>query len=109
MPTAFRRDRSIMNGLDGLFSRQNRTMRANLGQISDKIKTIKCKKFDHNYASLTFASRRKNRPDHGSCLRNTRARLVFPLTTLVRITEDKKYSHNPALQAAEEVIVALNG
>jgi len=27
----------------------------------------------------------------------------------IRITEDKKYSHNPALQAAEEVIVALNG
>jgi len=39
---------------------------------------------------ITSASRRKNRPDHGSCLRNTRARLVFPLTTLVRITEDKK-------------------
>jgi len=70
-----------MNGLDGLFSGQIRTMRANLGQISDNIKTIKCKKLDHNYASLTFASRRKNRPDHGSCLRNTRARLVFPLTT----------------------------
>ena len=46
-------------------------------------------KFDHNYASLTFASRRKNRPDHGSCLRNTRARLVFPLTTCVRPAEDK--------------------
>ena len=44
---------------------------------------------DHNYASLTFASRRKNRPDHGSCLRNTRARLVFPLTTCVRPAEDK--------------------
>ena len=98
-----------MNGLDGLFSGQNRTMRANLGQISDKMKTIKCKKFDHNYANLTCASRRKNRPDHGSCLRNTRARLVFPLTTRVRITEDKKYSHNPALQAAEEVMTALNG
>ena len=100
-----------MNGLDSLFSGQIRTMRANLGQISDKIKTIKCKKFDHNYASLTFASRRKNRPDHGSCLRNTRARLVFPLTTRVRPAEDKDkiYSHNPALQAAEEVMTALNG
>jgi len=39
---------------------------------------------------LTNASTRKNRPDHGSCLRNTRARLVFPVTTGVRITEDKK-------------------
>ena len=38
-----------------------------------------------------------------------RARRPFPLTTGVRITEDKKYSHNPALQAAEEVIAALNG
>ena len=68
-------------------------------------------KFDHNYAILTSASRRKNRPDHGSCLRNTRARLVFPLTTRVRPAEDKdkKYSHNPALQAAEEVMTALNG
>jgi len=86
-------------------------MRANLGQISDKMKTIKCKKFDHNYANLTCASRRKNRPDHGSCLRNTRARLVFPLTTRVRPAEDKDkiYSHNPALRAAEEAIVALNG
>ena len=47
----------------------------------------------------------------GSCLRNTRARLVFPLTTLVRPAEDKDkiYSHNPALRAAEEAIVALNG
>ena len=64
-----------------------------------------------NNAALTFASRRKNRPDHGSCLRNTRARLVFPLTTCVRPAEDKDkiYSHNPALQAAEEVIAALNG
>ena len=60
---------------------------------------------------LTRASTRKNRPDHGSCLRNTRARLVFPLTTLVRPAEDKDkiYSHNPALQAAEEALVALNG
>jgi len=31
--------------------------------------------------SSTIASTRKNRPDHGSCLRNTRARLVFPVTT----------------------------
>ena len=68
-------------------------------------------KFDHNYVILTSASRRKNRPDHGSCLRNTRARLVFPVTATVRPAEDKDkiYSHNPALQAAEEVIAALNG
>ena len=35
----------------------------------------------------------------------------FPLTTGVRPAEDKdkKHSHNPALQAAEEVIAALNG
>ena len=48
---------------------------------------------------------------HGSCLRKPRARRPFPLTTDVRITEDKDkiYSHNPALQAAEEGIVALNG
>jgi len=48
---------------------------------------------------------------HGSCLRNTRARLVFPVTTGVRPAEDKDkiYSHNPALRAAEEVIAALNG
>jgi len=64
-----------------------------------------------NQNRLTFASTRKNRPDHGSCLRNTRARLVFPVTTLVRPAEDKDkiYSHNPALQAAEEAIAALNG
>jgi len=84
---------------------------ANLGQISDKIKTIKMQKIRSQLPILTFASRRKNRPDHGSCLRNTRARLVFPLTTRVRLSQDKdkKYSHNPALQAAEEVITALNG
>ena len=33
---------------------------------------------------------RKNRPDHGSCLRNTRARLVFPLTTCVRSAQEKR-------------------
>jgi len=32
VPTDFRRSRSIKNGLDGLFSRQMKTMRANLGQ-----------------------------------------------------------------------------
>jgi len=44
-------------------------------------------------------------------LRNTRARLVFPVTTGVRPAEDKEkiYSHNPALRAAEEAIAALNG
>jgi len=44
-------------------------------------------------------------------LRNTRARLVFPVTATVRPAEDKdkKYSHNPALKAAEEVMTALNG
>ena len=48
---------------------------------------------------------RKNRPDHGSCLRNTRARLIFPVTTGVlyelymifnrvclRDLRDRKYS-----------------
>ncbi len=40
-------------------------------------------------ANLTYASTRKNRPDHGSCLRNTRARLVFPVTTGVRSAQDK--------------------
>jgi len=82
-------------------------MRANLGQNEDK----KMKKIDQKCAHLTSASTRKNRPDHGSCLRNTRARLVFPVTTGVRPAEDKDkiYSHNPALRAAEEVIAALNG
>jgi hypothetical protein len=31
--------------------------------------------------SSTSASTRENRPDHGSCLRNTRARLLFPVMT----------------------------
>jgi len=35
VPTDFRRGRSIMNGLDSFFSRQNRTMRANLRQNED--------------------------------------------------------------------------
>jgi len=40
-----------------------------------------------------------------------RARQSFPLTTGVRPAEDKDkiYSHNPALQALEEVMTALNG
>ncbi len=48
---------------------------------------------------------------HGSCSRKTRARQPFPLTTDVRPAEDKDkiYSHNPALQALEEVMTALNG
>ena len=77
-------------------------------------------KFDHNYAILTSASSRNAESDHKSCeksqlLRHPRFPRCAdgyarrPLTTAVRITEDKKYSHNPALQAAEEVIVALNG
>ena len=38
-------------------------------------------------ASLTIASTRKNRPEHGSCLRNPRARLVFPVTTGVKLAK----------------------
>ena len=56
----------------------------------------------------TSASSRKMAAVHGSCGASPAPSWPFPLTTGVRITEDKKYSHNPALQAAEEVIVALN-
>jgi len=40
------------------------------------------------FNGITSASTRKNRPDHGSCLRNTRARLVFPVTTVVIANEE---------------------
>ena len=79
-------------------------------------------KFDHNYAILTSASSRNAESGHKSCeksqlLRHPRFPRCAdgyarrPLTTCVRITEDKnkKYSHNPALRATEEVIAALNG
>ena len=77
-------------------------------------------KFDHNYAILTSASSRNAESDHKSCeksqlLRHPRFPRFAdgfarrPLTTCVRITEDKKILHNPALRATEEVIAALNG
>ncbi len=57
---------------------------------------------------LTFASTRKNRPDHGSCLRNTRARLSFPLTTSVRISRrQKKDIPNPALRVKVKLLAVL--
>ena len=43
-----------------------------------------------NSKAVTIASTRKNRPDHGSCLRNTRARLVFPVTTGVIAKKEQK-------------------
>ena len=85
-----------MNGLDGLFSRQNRTMRTNLGQNEDN----KMQKFDHNYAILTSASSRNAESDHKSCeksqlLRHPRFPRCAdgyarrPLTTAVMQIEDK--------------------
>ncbi len=59
----------------------------------------------------TSASSRKMAAVHGSCGASPAPSWPFPLTTGVRPAEDKDkiYSHNPALQAAEEAIVALNG
>jgi hypothetical protein len=39
-------------------------------------------------ASLTCALTRKMTAVHGSCLRNTRARLVFPVTTGVKLKNE---------------------
>ncbi len=55
----------------------------------------------------TNASTRKNRPDHGSCLRNTRARLVFPVTTGVKLEDIKRFPLPQFTPIQKENIISL--
>ncbi len=83
MPVVFWRGSMIPYQASHVFSKQFPFPQCTKNMIRIRSDQESIEEFIKNMrAHLTFASRRKNRPDHGSCLRNTRARLVFPLTTL---------------------------
>ena len=69
-------------------------MRTNLGQNEDNKNAKNSIKAANSNMCVEAENDRRSR-----ALRSKpRARRPFPLTTVVRITEDKKQSHDPALQ-----------